>query len=69
MVHKPPELLLGIEVYGCSLDVWAIGCIVAEMIDFQPLFAGDSEIGSSTRFSSGWALLTLTRQSIGLRRL
>lgn len=45
MWYKPPELLLGIEVYGCSLDVWAIGCIVAEMIDSTPLFAGDSEIG------------------------
>lgn len=45
MWYKPPELLLGIEIYGCSLDVWAIGCIVAEMIDSTPLFPGDSEIG------------------------
>lgn len=30
--------------YGFRVDVWAIGCIMAELLDGQPLFAGDTEI-------------------------
>ena len=26
------------------MDVWAIGCIMAELLDGQPLFAGDTEL-------------------------
>ncbi len=30
--------------YGKAVDVWAIGCIMGELIDGQPLFPGESEI-------------------------
>ena len=30
--------------YGKPVDVWAIGCILGELSDGQPLFAGQSEI-------------------------
>jgi hypothetical protein len=30
--------------YSFKVDVWAIGCIMAELIDGQPLFAGDTEL-------------------------
>lgn len=30
--------------YGKPVDVWAIGCIMGELSDGQPLFPGESEI-------------------------
>ncbi|KAI9717940.1 MAG: hypothetical protein M1828_007032 [Chrysothrix sp. TS-e1954] len=30
--YRPPELLLGHESYGASLDMWAAGCVVAEAV-------------------------------------
>jgi len=30
--------------YGKAVDIWAIGCIMGELSDGQPLFPGDSEI-------------------------
>jgi len=31
--YRPPELLFGNKQYGCSLDLWAAGCTVAEVLD------------------------------------
>lgn len=42
--YRPPELLLGADHYGPSADMWAIGCILAEMIWRAPLFPGDSDL-------------------------
>ncbi|KAF3926200.1 hypothetical protein ABW21_db0207364 [Orbilia brochopaga] len=42
--YRSPELLLGAEEYGPSIDVWSIGCIFAELILKEPLFQGKSEI-------------------------
>lgn len=41
---RSPELLLGSSHYGPAADVWAVGCIMAEMADGQALFPGDSDI-------------------------
>ena len=30
--YRPPELLFGCRSYDCSLDIWAAGCVVAEML-------------------------------------
>lgn len=30
--YRPPELLFGHTAYGCSLDLWAAGCVVAETV-------------------------------------
>ena len=48
--YRPPELLFGHAAYDASLDIWAAGCVVAEMMraDHQQLFdAGPlgSELG------------------------
>jgi len=43
--YRAPEILLGISKYSNSIDTWSIGCIIAEMIDGNILFQGDSEIG------------------------
>ncbi|XP_014204338.1 cyclin-dependent kinase 1 [Copidosoma floridanum] len=42
--YRAPEILLGANRYTCSIDVWSIGCIFAEMATKKPLFQGDSEI-------------------------
>ncbi|MES1919104.1 Cell division control protein 2 A [Bonamia ostreae] len=42
--YRPPEILLGAKKYSCAVDMWGVGCIFAEMVNMQPLFAGDSEI-------------------------
>lgn len=42
--YRPPEILLGSPLYSVPVDLWSIGCVVAEMATGAPLFAGDSEI-------------------------
>jgi len=42
--YRPPEILLGSTLYSVPVDVWGMGCILAEMATGAPLFAGDSEI-------------------------
>jgi serine/threonine protein kinase len=44
--YRAPELLLGTQHYGTEVDVWSIGCIVAELITMSAFFPGDSEIGT-----------------------
>ncbi|KAM3140511.1 Cyclin-dependent kinase-like 5 [Paramecium bursaria] len=41
--YRSPELLLSNQ-YGKSVDIWAAGCIMGEMIDGQPLFPGENEM-------------------------
>ncbi|KAK6170029.1 hypothetical protein SNE40_018518 [Patella caerulea] len=42
--YRAPELLVGDTKYGRAVDLWAIGCLVAEMLTGEPLFPGDSDI-------------------------
>ncbi|KRX03160.1 Protein kinase-like domain [Pseudocohnilembus persalinus] len=42
--YRPPELNLGVTNYGTAVDIWAVGCIMGELIDGQPLFPGENEI-------------------------
>eukprot|EP00747_Dinoflagellata_sp_TGD_P164001 gnl/TRDRNA2_/TRDRNA2_183343_c0_seq1.p1 gnl/TRDRNA2_/TRDRNA2_183343_c0~~gnl/TRDRNA2_/TRDRNA2_183343_c0_seq1.p1 ORF type:complete len:317 (+),score=68.77 gnl/TRDRNA2_/TRDRNA2_183343_c0_seq1:43-993(+) len=42
--YRPPEILLGSPLYSVPVDLWSIGCVLAEMATGAPLFAGDSEI-------------------------
>ena len=42
--YRAPELLLGSASYEFSVDMWAIGCIMGEITDGQPLFPGESEV-------------------------
>lgn len=36
--YRAPELLYGSSKYGPSVDMWAIGCVFAEMLRRVPLF-------------------------------
>ncbi|KJH47368.1 kinase domain protein [Dictyocaulus viviparus] len=42
--YRSPEILLGSPRYGAAIDVWAVGCILAEIAVKKSLFKGDSEI-------------------------
>eukprot|EP00940_MAST-03C_sp_MAST-3C-sp2_P002956 g2956.t1 len=36
--YRPPELFLGAHYYHCEIDIWSVGCILAEMMTSHPLF-------------------------------
>merc|ERR1740123_2133357 len=42
--YRPLEILLGSQLYSVPVDMWGVGCILAEMATGNPLFCGDSEI-------------------------
>nr|UXY87890.1 cyclin-dependent kinase-like 2 [Cryptomonas curvata] len=42
--YRAPEILLGAKCYSTSIDIWAVGCILSEMILGRPIFCGESEI-------------------------
>ncbi|CAA90342.2 Cyclin-dependent kinase 11.2 [Caenorhabditis elegans] len=41
--YRSPELLLEPKTYSTPVDMWSIGCIMAEFIMMKPMFQGDSE--------------------------
>lgn len=41
--YRSPELLITNGFYGTEVDYWAIGCIMGELVDGNPLFPGDNE--------------------------
>lgn len=42
--YRPPELLIGRQDYDTSIDIWSIGCVMAQMIDGEPLFGGENDL-------------------------
>ena len=42
--YRAPELLLTQGEYGKEVDYWAIGCIMGELVDGNPMFPGENEI-------------------------
>ncbi|XP_009861642.2 cyclin-dependent kinase 10 [Ciona intestinalis] len=42
--YRAPELLFGATKYTKSVDTWAAGCILAELLAHKPIFPGKSEI-------------------------
>jgi cyclin-dependent kinase len=42
--YRSPELCLGSKDICSSIDMWALGCVCAEMITLTPLFPGDCEL-------------------------
>ncbi|KAJ0095143.1 hypothetical protein Patl1_16886 [Pistacia atlantica] len=41
--YRAPELLLGAKQYSTAIDMWSLGCIMAEMLSKEPLFNGKTE--------------------------
>eukprot|EP01032_Pedospumella_encystans_P023077 gene23077-26133_t len=42
--YRSPELLFGAPLYSTGVDMWAAGCIFAEIVFRVPLFPGDSDL-------------------------
>lgn len=40
--YRSPEVILGSE-YGLGIDMWSVGCIVAELYTGYPIFPGENE--------------------------
>ena len=43
--YRAPELLYGSKKYGPGIDIWAVGCIMAELLLRNALFPGESDLG------------------------
>lgn len=44
IVDRAPELL-GATEYSTAVDMWSVGCIMAELLANKPLIDGKTEIG------------------------
>ena len=42
--YRPPELLLGSDVYTKAVDSWGAGCVVAELLQGVLLLGGQNEL-------------------------
>jgi mitogen-activated protein kinase 15 len=42
--YRSPEILLGSTIYSKGVDMWAVGCILGEMLLGKPLFPGSSTL-------------------------
>ena len=42
--YRAPEILLGSPVYTKGVDMWAVGCILGEMLNGKPIFPGTSTV-------------------------
>ena len=42
--YRAPELIFGATEYTTQIDVWSIGCVIAELVLGQPIFPGDSSV-------------------------
>ncbi|XP_019727984.1 cyclin-dependent kinase-like 1 [Hippocampus comes] len=42
--YRAPELLVGDTQYGPPVDVWAVGCVFAELLSGIPLWPGKSDM-------------------------
>ena len=67
--YRSPELLYASRSYDVKVDVWAVGCIFAELITLGPLFAGNNDIDQMFRVfqvlgtpnEENWPVSTLIR--------
>ena len=41
--YRAPEILLGSPSYGCPIDLWSIGVIMAEILMGEVMFRADTE--------------------------
>lgn len=38
--YRAPELIFGATDYTSAIDVWSVGCVLAELMLGQPMFPG-----------------------------
>jgi serine/threonine protein kinase len=42
--YRAPEVLYRARTYNAPSDIWAVGCIMAELYSLDPIFPGDTEV-------------------------
>ena len=42
--YRAPELIFGNSEYDCSIDLWSVGCVIAELMLTMPIFPGESGV-------------------------
>ncbi|XP_022149710.1 shaggy-related protein kinase zeta-like isoform X2 [Momordica charantia] len=42
--YRAPELIFGATEYTTSIDIWSVGCVLAELLLGQPLFPGENAV-------------------------
>jgi len=47
--YRAPEILLGSEIYTKGVDMWSVGCIIAELYGAKPIFPGKSTLDQISR--------------------
>jgi cyclin-dependent kinase 7 len=47
--YRAPELLFGARIYGTGVDIWAVGCILAELLIRVPFLPGESDLNQLER--------------------
>ncbi|XP_071130129.1 cyclin-dependent kinase-like 4 isoform X18 [Mytilus edulis] len=65
--YRAPELLVGDTKYGKAVDIWAIGCLLSEMLTGEPLFPGDSDIDQLYHIVKCFGNLTARHKEVFLR--
>lgn len=40
--YRAPELIIGCQEYSTKIDIWGLGCVMAEMFLGKPIFQGES---------------------------
>ena len=47
--YRSPELLFDSRLYATGIDIWAVGCIIAEFMLRVPFLPGESDLGQLTK--------------------
>ncbi|XP_033363376.1 cyclin-dependent kinase-like 4 isoform X2 [Bombus vosnesenskii] len=62
--YRAPELLVGDARYGKAVDVWAVGCVYAELVTGDALFPGESDVDQLYRITKVLGRLCTKHQTI-----
>lgn len=65
--YRPPEILLHSPTYGAPVDIYATGCVAAELYTGEPLFPGSTDIDQLDRIFRGIGIPTLATWPDGVK--
>ena len=66
--YRAPEVLLRSPNYNAPIDIWAVGCMMAELVMLRPLFPGASESDELHRITAVLGTPTPETWQDGLRQ-
>jgi dual specificity tyrosine-phosphorylation-regulated kinase 1 len=61
--YRSPEVMLGLP-YSVSIDVWSLGCILAEMHTGEPLFSGSDQFDQMQKIVKVRTVVTSKRRRV-----